>query len=92
MKLTVVVYDNYPDENEGIKPYVECAISGSEEDISDIAAGAETLRPDFTQAEQVARLSTVAAAIRKTVEEYYEQDVKSLPKVVVEGNSDSKQD
>lgn len=86
MKLTVVVYDNYPNSKDGIKPYVECAISGSEEDISDIAAGAETLRPDFTQAEQVARLSTVAAAIRKTVADYYGQDAKALPKVVIGDN------
>ncbi len=84
MKLTVVVYDNYPDEHDGIKPYVECAISGSEEDISDVALGAETLRPGFTQAEQVARLSTVAAAIRKTIDDYYSQDSNSLPKVVIE--------
>ena len=89
MKLTVVVYDNYPDGNEGIKPYVECAISGSEEDISDIAAGAETLRPGFTQAEQVARLSTVADAIRKTVANCYEQYAQSQPKVVI---ADKKQE
>ncbi len=86
MKLTVVVYDNYPDDNDGIKPYVECAISGSEDDISDIAVGAETLRPGFTQAEQVARLATVASAIQKTVANCYEQYTKSQPKVVIVDN------
>ena len=86
MKLTVVVYDNYPDDNDGIKPYVECAISGSEEDISDIAVGAETLRPGFTQAEQVARLTTVASAIQKTIADYYGQDAKLLPKVGIADN------
>lgn len=89
MKLTVVVYDNYPYSDDGIKPYVECAISGSEEDISDIAAGAEAVRSDFAQAEQVARLSMVAAAIQKTITAYYAQDEKSLPKVVIENNSDN---
>ena len=92
MKLTVVIYDNYPDENEGIKPYIECAISGSEEDISDIAAGAETLRPGFTQAEQVARLCLVSDVIRKTVMECYELYAKSFPKVVIVNNSDNEQD
>lgn len=91
MKLTVVVYDNFPNDNDGIHPFVECAISGSEEDISDIAVGAETLRPGFVQAEQVARLTTVAGAIRKTIAEYYGQDEKSLPKVVTGNYSDKKQ-
>ncbi|MCM1301949.1 MAG: hypothetical protein NC226_09530 [Bacteroides cellulosilyticus] len=89
MKLTVVVYDNYPDEHDGIKPYVECVIGGCSGDVDDIAVGSEEVQDDFSQAEQVARLSTVAAAIRKTIDNYYSQDANLLPKVVINQNSDN---
>lgn len=91
MKLTVIVYDNYPDEQrqESILPNVECIISGSGEDVADIAIGGEEVRDDFSQTEQVARLTMVAGAIRKAIADYYGQDTKSLPKVVIENNSDN---
>lgn len=83
MKLTIVVRDNYPDDGqqEGLIPFVECAISGCEDDIKDIATGAETVRSGFIQAEQVARLTEVSGIIRKEINAYYSKDENLLPKV-----------
>lgn len=91
MKLTVVVYDNYPDEHRqsGIKPNVECVIGGCSGDVDDIAVGSEEVQDDFAQAEQVARLTEVAAAIRKTVDDYYSQEANRMPKIVINQDSDN---
>lgn len=91
MKLTVVVYDNYPNEQRqnGIKPNVECVIGGCGGDVDDIAVGSEEVLDGYAQAKQVARLTTVAAAIRETIDDYYSMDANLLPKVVINQNSDN---
>lgn len=85
MKLTIAIHDNYPipTRQENIaKPFVECAISGSGDDLDDFAVGAEYVQDGFVQAEQVARLTELSRAIRETIEDYYTKVPLDMPKVV----------
>lgn len=85
MKLTVVVHDNRPYESRegGIMPYVECVISGSGDDLDDVAVGGEKVQEGFAQAEQVARLTEVSKIIKNEIEGYYTLEEEFLPKVKV---------
>lgn len=81
MKLVIAIYDNSPIGRIS-KPLIDCVIGGCGGDCDDIAAGTEELQRGFSQAEQTARLTAVAEAIKETIDHYYSQNGDLFPKVV----------